>query len=763
MRFRTPLGVGMVAAAVVSYEVALTRIFSFRIWHHFAFMVLSVALLGTATSGVLLDRFPALGTKPASQAASYARAFGLSAVAVAFVVGTLSFDPATMATSVKPWLVLLVYYFALAVPFTFAGLAIVVALNARAPRVGSLYAADLAGAGLGAAASVFALAPFGADGLVWLVAALALLGAGLLSEERSFAWASVTVVLALVGVFVPSMLRIEPGPSKALAGLLDAKRFPNARVIDSEWNAISRIDVVEKTGKVSWTSRANHDEPPQSEIVIDGDAATPIIEYGGDRTKLAFLDDTLGAAAYLAFAPKHVLVIGAGGGVDVLTALRGGAERVDAVEVNPSIVRLMTGALKDRSSSLFERSDVTLIHSDGRAFVERSTDHYDAIQISLVDTWAATSQNAYSLAESHLYTLEAFTSYLQHLEPNGVLTMTRWAHAPPRETLRLCVIAARALDDGGWGEAADRIVMLGNGQLANMLVKRAPFTASELATLRNVADAFGYHFVYAPGIVGHNTYTEFFRSPNRADFVANYPYDVSVVTDDRPYFFQVQRWRDTKVAWGDTAMLSGRVVVLAVLVQSLLASALLLGLSRRSGIAGSFRAGVYFALIGVGFMFFEVALVQHATLLLGSATYALALALATLLCAAGIGSLFASQRAAKPRLALALAGVLSVASALVLHGFTARLLAESTPVRVLALVVASFPVAVLMGTAFPSGVSTFKESNLGRAWAINGCASVIGPILAALIAMDVGVTCVMVACGVCYALAAGLLRARLLV
>jgi hypothetical protein len=217
----------------------------------------------------------------------------------------------------------------------------------------------------------------------------------------------------------------------------------NVRQVSSEWNAVGRVDVLEGAPASSWVTLAPGEL--ETDIVIDGDAATPVLPLGGGLETFTYLDGIPSTTALEAFAPRDVLVIGSGGGVDVAAAVHHGARHVDAVEVNPIIVRLVTGPYAERLGGLFTRPEVTLHNAEGRSFVRQSERRYDLIQISLVDTWAAASSGAYSLAESYLYTAEAFEDYLAHLSDEGAFTITRWLTTPPREPLRLCTVAVEAL------------------------------------------------------------------------------------------------------------------------------------------------------------------------------------------------------------------------------------------------------------------------------------------------------------------------------
>jgi spermidine synthase len=771
------VAIGLLAGAIMLFELVLTRIFSFTIWHHFSFMVISVALMGFAVSGVVLQLHPTLGVPAPQRAAWYAVLFAITAVLAVALVTRIAFNPTRIAQEPVQILGLVAYYIALVVPFTFAGLAIVCLLSGYPRAVNRLYASDLTGAGAGCLLIVSLMAHVGAEGTLMLVGAIASAAAWLLRRrtqagrtQLAIPWLAVTVLFGAAMPWATHLLSIRPGPGKGLTDWLDPKVFPHARLAFTQWNALSRVDVVEGAGNVSWTSnrRAPVGSPPQTQIVIDGDAATPIVQSNGDLQSLAFLDYTLSSTVLQAFRPAQVLVIGAGGGVDVLTALHHGAAHVDAVEINPINVDLVTRRYADWDGHLFERPEVALHLGEGRNFVRRQNSRYDMIQLSLIDTWAATAAGAYSLAEGYLYTVEAFQDYIDHLSDNGVLTVTRWRWSQPRETLKLCTVAVEAMRRLGVDHPETHIVITSLPELANVMIKRSAFTAADLDSLSKVADRRGFGFLYAPGIRGTNEFVRLLNAPDPSGFISTYPFDIRPATDNSPFFFQFGRWRDLSLAgWRESPLaLSGRLVLLATLTQAFLLSLVLLvaPIVRRArntlaiprAAAGGTLA--YFFAIGLGFMLLEISLMQRFTLFLGHPVYAIAFVLAVLLIAAGAGSMCAPRLVGSRRrpwlVFIGIVGIVLLYAAYMPAIFRAALgfsLASRLGVGALLLL----PLGFGLGIPFPAAAASLSQRTsaplLGWAWAANGCASVLGPILAVLLAMEFGFSVVMFLAAVIYA------------
>ena len=775
--------IALLAGAILAFEIVLLRIFSFTIWHHFAFMVISVALLGVAVSGVVLQLVPRASEPAPRRAAQYALSFAGLAVAAVALIGRLPLDPTQLADGAGPWLRLFGYYLALLLPLTAAGLAVGTLLKGFAASAPAVYGSDLLGAAVGAVAVMLLLEPLGAEGVVLLVAAVACLGAAVLRAGgagdpgragaggplRAAAPALAAALALLAAIpFAPALLDIRPGEGKTLGWLLARPPGTEApRVTATRWNPLARVDVVENTPPVTWTTnpRAPVPHPGETRMLLDGDAATPVVQFGDTPpAEMALLDWTLGSAAYQLPHPQRVLIIGAGGGLDVLTALHHGARTVDAVEINGAVIDFARGPLAARGGRAFERPGVTLHEAEGRAFVRRSKDTFDLLQLSLIDTWAASASGAYSLSEGYLYTVEALGDDLARLAPDGALTVTRWDWNPPRESLRLVAVVDEALRRQGATDPSRHLIVFGLGRMANLVVKKSPFTAEEIARARELAAERGFFVVYEPERPAATPYAAYLSAPDRRAFVASYPFDISPTTDDRPFFFQFGRWSNLQLfgaGWKDNPLiLSGRLVLVAVLLQALVLSLPLLVLALRGGagpVAGSCAIAGYFAALGVAFMLLEISLMQRVTLFLGSPVLAAAVVLATLLAAAGAGSLVAARRAALLAGPWPMTGAIAGLIALYAFGLPAVLragLGLGDAARVALAVLLVVPLGLAVGVPFPAALARLAarggSAATGLAWAANGVGSVLGPILAALLALDVGLSGVMILAGAVY-------------
>lgn len=766
-------GIALISAAIMFFEILVLRIFSFTIWHHFAFMVISVALLGFSASGVIIGRRPTLVERVEENAARAAAGFAATAVLATAVFALLPFDPTRLADQPAQLLVLVLYYVVLAVPFTVGGLVVGLLLAAETAAAPRLYACDLVGAGVGAVAVVPLLPRLSAEGSVLVAAALALLSSGAL-HRRTLTLAAAVVALC-IAPWAADIVAIPPGPGKFLHELLeDPQRPDERRTIYRRWNALARVDLVEGAPEVAW---ARNPRRPTKELtmpmlVLDGDAATPLVDAAAPTEDLAYLDHTLSSLPLQAFGPQRVLVIGAGGGVDVLTAMHHGAIRVDAVEINPDVIDIVSRRYADRTGGLFSRPGVRLIRAEGRSFAAHGDERYDLIQISLIDTWAASSSGAYSLTEGYLYTVEAFTEYFRRLGAEGVLAITRWGGEPPREILKLCAVAAAALERGGTTDPGRHLAIFGVAQLGNVLIKPSGFSKVDLDELRRVGSEHGFRPIYLPDGRGRREYRKLLEADDLEAYARAHPLDISPATDDRPYFFQFGRWRDLldRDAWRERQFyLSGRLVLATVLLQALAFSVPLLALSHRSADRArpEKRAAAYFVVIGVAFMFVELSLMQRLTLYLGSPLLAASLVLATILIGAGIGSALSARWWPPSRSPGRLFALLAAASGLAAYGLPPLLAATigwTLGARLALTATVVLAIGILLGMPLPTALArlgpSFGPGWVGRAWAANGAGSVLGPVLAAILSIEIGLSATLATGGVLYLLA-GWVVARL--
>lgn len=777
------LAVGILSAAMLAFELALTRLFAMAQFYHFAFMVISLALLGSGTAGSLLSVWPRLARRPALWAAG----FGLSALASYAALNLLPFDSYAIAWDRRQVLYLLLSFAGPAIPFLFSGLAVGGLLAASPQTLHRVYAANLAGSALGCVLVLPLLAGTGGEGALFISAAAGLAAAGLfllprlrqqraLSDAASLAALAVSIcVLVALAVLRPGWAGLRLSPYKGLAQALLA---PDARHTFLQWSVLARVDVVESGSIHQFPGLSQNmlmpDPPRQAGLMLDGGGQMAITALAPEDDLARLLADNIPEAVIHTLRPDaaSLLILEPGGGWNVLMALANGARSVTAVERNPLVVGLLQGPYADFSNGLYNDARVQVITMEGRAFVRHSQQLYDVILVALSDPFYPVTSGAYSLSEDYRYTVEAVSDTLNRLEPDGLLVLTRWVQTPPAEPLRMLATIEQALRTRGVGQPANYIAAFRSLRTITFVVGEQPLTAQEQDAIRSFAAERGYDLVWLPTISPHEV-NRYNRTLEPVDylgfrdlladprgFVASYDYDIRPATDDRPFFFHYFRWRQTPqviaglgYSWQPFGG-SGYLVLVALLaLVVILAAAAIFGpllVARRGTAVINTPAGlrwrvlIYFSMLGLGFMLIEIPLAQRFILFIGHPVTALAVVLFSLLLCSGLGSLSAPRWRLEVALgALVVAALLTPALVRSLSG-----LAMGWPLaaRAALAAVCLAPLGVLMGVPFARGTLLVEQIAPGLTpwvWAVNGSLSVIGSVAAVMAALSLGLSAVL--------------------
>jgi hypothetical protein len=769
------IGVGIVSFSTIALQLMLTRIFSVTMYYHFAFMVISLALLGIAVAGVAVYLLPRVfrPERAAVQAAVFTLLFAASSVIALSVALNTPIRLHRVSESSDD---LLRVYAASALPFLMSGFAITLAIATAGPAIGRIYAFDLFGAALGCLAVVPLLSYLGAPGAIVAVAGFAAAGAACfaasgrpvqmhrkLSATLVVAGGMAALVLLGVGLTEPWARRFEVARN--------ADKFLGDRdVLFEKWNALSQITVARGEADHNW-------------IFIDGDAATRM--WSGELAAKGYAatrrvpEVRVASLAYALRNNGTALVIGPGGGADVVSALHYGVRRVIGVEINPTIIDdVMRGRFAEYTGNLYRDPRVQIVVDEGRSFIRRAQQRFATIQATLVDTWAASSSGAFTLSENNLYTREAFVEFLGRLEDDGILTVTRW-YAPelPMEFVRLVALGRSALEEMGVSPSAVSrhfIIATDGHRRTTMLLGRRPFTEEDIRAVGEVAKRDRLRILFSPtptsgvgsanernGLAEDPIVAAAVRAPDLATYLATLDYDARPPTDNRPFFFYTLFPEQLfgLLEQPESVALSnlGALILLMLLGLSLLATfafvVLPLFAFRASAIRKEpilkLRVLGYFICIGLAFILVEIGMMQHFVLFLGHPIYSLVVVLASLLAASGAGS--ALSAAAESRVggrafiwvaAGALGAVLLVYATALTPLFHA-LLGLPLAVRiVIAALLVSLP-GLLMGMLLPSGVraaSALATDLVPWAWGLNGASSVLGSILAIFVSMHLGFT-----------------------
>jgi hypothetical protein len=757
------LGLSFTSAAVLMLEVSLTRVFSVVMWYHFAFFTISVALCGFAASGLTVHLLPRLFRADRAAATAFAAALGFAvAVPLCFKLFTINssqtlltgllFRARESGLNVTDYLSVAALYVTAVLPFYIGGIAIAVLFRHFGDQASRMYFYDLVGAGLGCLATVPILNWVGGPGAMIMVALLAALGClsfGLAAGHRRRAGAAVAAT-AVAG------LALFTGPSNWL-GL---KYYHGSRETDIDyerWNSFSRVAVRQMAAADSLL------------IEIDAASNTFITHWDGDPRTVAALRNDLIAAQYALLDAPKVLSIGSGGGVDILAALVCGATDITAVEVNPIIVDVMRGRYADYSGRVYSRPEVRVVTDEARSYVRRSGEQYDVIQAGYVDTYAATAAGAFALTENTLYTREAFADYLDHLTPRGIISFQRYYEDQPQQGIRLVSIALAALQKRGKSVPSKHIAVLRVRERASVLVKNEPFSPAQVGRLAAHCEAAGIELVAAPGRYRDDLYGRLLTAADPGAVVAGYALDISPTSDDRPFFFYSIKptafWRGLFLHSGEYQHSRAVFLLTALLFIVFLLSLLILLLPvlvRREFFTVSILpALLYFAAIGLGFMMVEIGMLQRLMLFLGHPTLALSVVLCSLLISAGLGSAWTarvplSRSAFRLRIYLVVVFVLIAVTAFAWPPIFQALVGLPRAGRVLVAILTLFPVGFFLGTAFPLGIrrlSSTRSEVIPWAWAVNGGMSVLGSVLAMVVALNSGFTVTLMVGAACYVVA----------
>ena len=779
--------VAVLSAAALGYEILLTRLFSIVQWHHFAFLVISVALLGFGASGTFLLVLGArirTGIEPflALTALAFALAAPVSFVIaerVPFNVLDAPWSPGSLG-----WL--LVIELLLAVPFFFAATGIGRALMVFRDRLSRVYAADLAGAGAGAAASVGVLHLVPPEraldfvcGLGAVAAALAVWGRGRSPGRRPLLLLCV-VVLALAGFGVTGELRISP-----FKPLPQALRVTGAELVETRSGPLGTVSAVENR-EVPFRSApglslmARAPVPEQVALFVDADGPIPIVRHDAPSPPPAYLEDLTSALPYRLTKEPRVLVLGAGGGAAVLQALGAGARSVDAVELQPHVVDMVRGRYRQFSGEVYGGADVGVHIADPRAFVEAPGDEYDLVQVIALGSGIA---GLHALESQRLLTVEAVRAVLARLSDDGVAAFTVRTRLPPRDGVRLLTTVLGALEAESMGPPGDRIAWIRSWSTTTLAVSRSPLSDSQVEAVRAFTDRRAFDLVHVPGMTpGEANRFNVLDRPyfheaaqrllggQRETFVRGYKFDIRPATDDRPYFYSFLRWAHAPEILalsrrGGIGLLDvGYFALPAALVQAVAASAALillplLAIRGERGGARRWAALAGFFCIGLAFLMVEIAFIGRFTIILSHPVQALVVVLAAFLLFAGAGSYLSARRGTGASITAPVIGIVAVATtyALASPHVVSALIGAPSALKIGAAFALIAPLATLMGMPFPRALArlnTVDPSLLPWAWGINGCASVIGAALATLVAIHHGHTVVILSGVVLYLLAA---------
>jgi len=769
----------ILSASALAYEVLLIRLFSIVHWHHFAFMVISIALLGYGVSGSLITVFRRWLLDHYDRVfITNILLFGLSSIACFIVVQQLPFNTLEILWDSSQWQRLLLSYLLLTLPFFFVANAIALTIMRFHQTIPLVYGVDLIGAGIGAVLVMALLQIFSPDALL-RVLAISGITAGFfalrnLSNRQKQITASV-LLLCMLAVFMTPQKWLDLRMSE-YKGLAQTLLMKDANLRLSHSSPVSQTDVVQSpfipfryAPGLSLQSPAG--PPEQLAVFRDGDVMTTIDhatdKSSTDKSSLEYHDYMSSALPYhVHSSPKNTLVLASATGAQILQAHSHEITQIDAVEPDKQLNLLITEQYADYYGWQKLKDKVTIHTISVRGFAA-SEKKYDLVVMGPSGGSTGGSAGVYALSASYDYTVEALQSYLKLLAPEGLLSITLWTSTPARGNLKLFATAVSAMRSSGINHPENNIVWIRSWNTATLLLKNTALTAEEIKKVRDFSLSRSFDLAWFPGISPSEVNRfQLLQEPvfylaaqsllkgSSNDFINEYKYDIQVATDNRPYFNNYFKWSSLKefLSLPGQAGISmigvGYPTLLLTLAQASIAAFVLILLpllfvpvDKKKAASGRKNIIIYFLAIGLAFLFIEIAFIQKFTLILSQPLYAVAVTLCAFLVFSGLGSLYVQRRMMTEsntiipvvlRRSVILIGLITACYIVLLPLMSSTIMSLPETERIMAALQQTSP------------------NLMPWAWGINGCASVLSAILAVLLAIEIGFNGVMLCAVVLY-------------
>jgi SAM-dependent methyltransferase len=771
------VGLSLICASTLMYEIVLTRLLSAICWYYLAFVSISIAMFGMTAGALAVQLRPSWFNREEIPKRILQAVFA-TAVSMPLALVTMLAIPLDISFALQTLFSFLLFCSVIAVPFFFSGVAVCLALTKTAFPIGRIYFADLFGASVGSVAAVLLLKLVDAPSGMFVISGVLFLSSAAFATYardkqyrlRSYVFAIGMLIIA--GLNASTLHGIQP---IWVQGRIDRRDDLAAEV----WNPISKVRAFKPLlrqpdmwGPSPRMPRVRVEEMP---LDIDSGAATPMVHFQGDLTPFSYLRYDVTSLGAQLRTGGTAAIIGVGGGRDVMNSVLNGFRRIVGIEINSAIVDLDTRRFA--SFSGFNKIPGLELHNDeGRSYLTRTNEKFDLIQASLVDTWAATSAGSLTLVENSLYTVDAWQIFYRHLKPGGLITFSRWySGLEAAQTHRLFAVAWAMLLSQGIDDPGNNIALVSSDKVSTILVSNQPLSQNDLEKIRANADQMEFKTTFFPGqetsvpelrtISSMRSLGELARLRDASEF------DYSPVFDSSPYFFNALRVRNIPrliMKGGHGSNLHALLFVFIFMLSAslLVVLAIILPVTRwarsQSGTRAPAGGIVYFVSIGLGFMLIEIAMMQQLSIFLGHPIYSLVVVLGGLILSTGIGSLVSDRlrlgsRLASlvPAIAVTLIIVLYSAAVIpVIHRFTAEVLWHRAALSL----ILTMPCGFLMGFCFPVGLRWMsfikQEHNLPWMWALNGAAATLGSFVAIVISMETSITICTLAAATCYLVAA---------
>lgn len=772
--------ISLVTSSIIIFEISLTRLFSIYLSYHFAFIVISIAMLGIGSAGTILF----LGTKRSNgdlerRLSVYALLTGTSIIMSYTISNYIPFDPVKLSWDRMQIFYLSLYCFIFSMPFFFSGMMIATAFYILSRNAQSIYAADLLGAGTGSVYVILVLNNRGPEYAIISASIISLISSLIIGNKRLRYISTIFILLNIFFlIFHPDLVNIKISPYKNLSIAL---RYPNSEHLKTYNHSMARIDIF-RSPMIRFAPglslKYTEPLPEQIGIAVDGGELHAVTQAGNEES-LRFLDLLPSAIAYRLQKPERALIIDPKGGLQVLMARRYRVKEIYKIESNPLLIEVIRKDLGSFSGGIYKHNTWTGL---GRNFIQKSEPYlYDIIDISMTE---ATVSSFFGIMEDYRYTVEAFMEYLSGLKDNGILSISMYLIPPPRKEFRTLATVITALEKTGIKKTGQNIIAIRSWNTLTMLIKKTPFSDKEIEEIKEFTKKRGFDFIYYPGIKEKDTeiyikthnreYYRGFKSiidpQKRSQFINNYLFDIKPVYDENPFFHYYLKVKNTLKIYDimgrkwlyfiEEGYLTPFIFIIILLLSTfmILIPVFVKGQEARPDL----EVLIYFSMLGLGFMFIEVALIQRHILVLENPIYSLSLILIIILISSGMGSMLSARFRIllKRRILIVLALIVLIYS-LIQSWFFKAITPLPLSMKIPLISLSIIPQGLLMGIPFPLGIRLLGEKRaflIPWAWAVNAFFSVMAPVITIMIATLIGFKGILWLASTAYAVAFVMLK-----
>lgn len=777
-RFNIYLGTFFIAFSTLALEITLSRLLSVITWYHLAFFAVSTAMLGMTAGATTVYLKPVWFTDDKLNANLAKACLGYS-VSVPVSLLLMCVVQLSVGFSIMKFLELLIITFACALPFYFSGIAVTLVLTKFNLPIGKLYASDLLGASLGCLFVLRGLEYFDAPSLIILCGAIVILSVFLFAyKTQNFHLRKLSVFILILLLFGASINLFTKNGIRLV--FVKGKYEDPSDIVYEKWNSFSRVVVHgEAIQNPNWkSSPVTPDDSLRllHWMIIDGEAGTILLKNKKPEDLSILKYDITNIAYYLKEGSESACIVGIGGGKDIQSALLFGVKNIIGIDVNPIFVDLQQNKFREETN-IAGLPNVKLVVDEARSYLSRSDQKFSLIQMSLLDTWASTGAGAFSLTENSLYTLEAWKIIIDHLDQQGIFTVSRWYNPNnPGETGRMVSLAVSSLLHEGVQDPSRHIAMMSIREIATLIVSKDPFKENDIITIKNISRNLQFDAVIIPGELPINNALRKIVAAKSdkelANVIKDQPLNFSPPTDNSPYFFNMLRLTHLEEALNSehgvlrgnlTASITLMVLIFSLLILSVITIIIPLIYSSKTPKVNInnrklfWIGAAYFSLIGAGFMLIEIGLIQRLSVFLGHPVYALGILLFTIMLSAGTGSFFSEYLpVASPPwkyVLPCLTAIMIISIKFFLDVVISNMTASSELNKIFVSIIVIFPLGFIIGIFFPMGMKLVKSGSDSLTpwfWALNGIFGVLFSALAVFFSIYSGISTNFYIASVCY-------------